>query len=138
MDALIELFVTLKDLCTSLLNVLIALFFVVVPWLPLMAWIAFWMLAVNWVKAWDIIWRRGGIIGVVLLMVVAMMVWAAVAPPASGYHNILGLTVSNNVGKFVFVTTLTCIAFLCGAAQMSGFAGKLVDFSADDDAPAAH
>lgn len=138
MDALNELFHNLGDLFLSLLNVFVALIKVVVPWLPLLAWIAFWTLAVNWVRAWRIIFQRGGWIGVLLLMFVAVLVWAAVAPPEPGSHDVYGLAVSNLVGKFIWVTALTCIALLCGSAQMSGFAGKLVDFSDEEDASAAH
>lgn len=138
MDALNELFLNLDILLKSLLKVILALSKVVAPWLPLMAWIAFWMLAVNWVRAWRIIFQRGGWIGVLLLMFVAVLVWAAVAPPEPGSHDVYGLAVSNMVGKFIWVTALTCIALICGSAQMSGFAGKLVDFSDEEDAPAAH
>ncbi len=128
MDALIELFVTLRELLTSLLNVVLALLRVVLPWLPLLAWIAFWTLAVNWVRLFDVL-RRGGMVGILLLMFAAVLVWGAVSPPASGHHFMFGLTVSNYVGKFIYVTMLTCIALLCGSAQMNGFAGGLVDFS---------
>ncbi len=137
MDAIIELFGTLNELFWSVLDVLEALFKVILPWLPLLAWIAFWTLAVNWVKAVDVM-RRGGWIGVLLLMLGAVLVWGAAAPPESGSHHILGLTVSNHVGKFIFVSMLTCIALLCGSAQMNGFASGLVSYSADDDSSDSH
>ena len=69
-------------------------------------------------------------------MFVAVLVWAAVAPPENGKHLMLGLSVSNHAGKFIYVTMLTCIALLCGSAQLSGSFGRLVEFpeepSADD------
>lgn len=36
------------------------------------------------------------------------------------YHSLLGLRVSNFVGKFMYVTALICIMFLCGAVQLGG------------------
>lgn len=141
MDAVFELFQSLVNVAESLLDVVIALVKIILPWLPLLAWIAYWSLAVNWVRSFEIL-RRGGFIGVLLLMAVAVIVWGAVAPPIDGTHTIFGLTVSNYVGKFIYVTLLTCIALLCGSVQMSGTFGSLTDFSSDEnetgDAAPAH
>ena len=132
MNAVIELIQNLIALFWSLLSVVVALIKVILPWLPLMAWIGFWTLAVNWVKAFEIMWR-GGFIGVLLLMFSTVLVWGAVAPPVAGYHEIFTLQVDNYPGKFFYVTTLTCIAFLCGSAQMNGFAEGLVCFDTEDN-----
>ena len=147
MDALFNLIQSLVNVFWSLLDVVLALVHVILPWLPLIAWLAYWTFAVNWSKALPIIWR-GGWIGIVLLMFIAMMVWGAVDPPVEN-HLIFGLKVGNYTGKFVYVTLLTCMALLCGAAQLSGYFGKLCDFpdppeeshndhSHDDHAHAAH
>ena len=117
----------------SLLQIIWSLLTVIGSWAPLLAWIGFWGLAVNWVRAWDII-RRGGFIGVLLLMVVWVMVWAAVSP---GPTNLFGLTVSNYPGKFVWVTGLTVIAGICGSVQMSGGFGRLACFASEEAEPAA-
>lgn len=127
MDALVDLFSSLVDVLWSLLNVVVNLVRVIVPWLPLLAWIGFWTFAVNWAKAFPIL-RRGGFIGVLLLMFVSVLVWGSVAPPVGGEHVMFGLSVSNYVGKFIYVTMLTCIALLCGSAQLSGAFGTLCDF----------
>lgn len=137
MDAFIELIDNLVTLFWSLLDVVVALVKVVLPWLPLLAWIAFWTLAVNWVRAFDIL-RRGGFVGVLLLMFAAVLVWGAVAPPVAGHHEIFTLQVDNYPGKFFYVTALTCIAFLCGSAQMNGVARGLVRFDAEDEKSATH
>lgn len=133
MDAVIDLFQSLVNVFWSLIDVVIALVNVILPWLPLLAWIAFWSFAVNWAKTFDIL-RKGGFIGVLLLMFAAVIVWGAVAPPIEGTHTLFGLTVSNYAGKFIYVTMLTCIALLCGSVQMSGTFGSWVDFSKDDAA----
>ena len=140
MDALFDLFSSLVNVLQSLFDVVVNLVRVILPWLPLLAWVGFWTFAVNWAKALPIL-RRGGVIGVLLLMFVAVMVWAAVAPPENGKHLMLGLSVGNHAGKFIYVTMLTCIALLCGSAQLSGSFGRLGEFPeepADDDHGHAH
>ena len=131
MDAVVNLFQSLVNVFWSLLDVVMALVMVILPWLPLLAWIGFWSFAVNWVRTFDIL-RKGGFIGVLLLMFAAVIVWAAVAPPIEGTHTLFGLTVSNYAGKFIYVTMLTCIALICGSVQMSGTFGSLIDFSNED------
>ena len=131
MDAIIELFHNLQLLFWSLLNVVVSVVKVILPWLPLLAWVGFWTLAVNWIKAFDIL-RRGGFIGLLLLMFVAVLVWGAVAPPVLGHHQLFGLVVGNYAGKFVYVTMLACIALMCGSAQMNGFAKGLICFDEED------
>ena len=133
MDAVINLFQSLENVFWSLLDVVMALVFVVLPWLPLLAWVAFWSFAVNWARTFDVL-RKGGFIGVLLLMFAAVLIWGAVAPPIEGTHTLFGLTVSNYAGKFIYVTMLTCIALLCGSVQMSGTFGSLIDFSNEDAA----
>lgn len=135
MDALFDLFSSLINVLWSLLDVVVNLVRVILPWLPLLAWIGFWTFAVNWAKAFPIL-RRGGFIGILLLMFVTVIVWGAVAPPVNGKHLMLGLSVSNYAGKFIYVTMLTCIALLCGSAQLSGAFGRLGEFPdepAEDD-----
>jgi hypothetical protein len=135
MDALFDLFSSLINVLWSLLDVVVNLVRVILPWLPLLAWVGFWTFAVNWAKAFPIL-RRGGFIGILLLMFVTVLVWGAVAPPVNGKHMMLGLSVSNYAGKFIYVTMLTCIALLCGSAQLSGAFGRLGEFPeepAEDD-----
>ena len=135
MDALFDLCSSMVDVFRSLLDVVVNLVRVLLPWLPLLTWVGFWTFAVNWAKAFPIL-RSGGLFGILLLMFVAVIVWGAVAPPVGGSHVLFGLTVSNYAGKFIYVTMLTCIALLCGSAQLSGAFGRLCEFSeepADDD-----
>jgi hypothetical protein len=127
MEALYDLLSSVLDVFWSLLNVVVNLVRVILPWLPLFAWIAFWSFAVNWGKVFPVM-RRGGLIGVLLLMFVAVLVWGSIAPPVDGRHVMFGLTVSNYAGKFIYVTMLTCIALLCGSAQLSGAFGRLGEF----------
>ena len=130
-----QLLTSLQSLLAASWEVVIALLVLVLPWTPLLAWVAFWLLAVNWVKLRDIL-LRGGWIGVVLMGLVMVLVWSLVAPPASGSHHLFGLHVSNFVGKTVYVTALLTIMFLCGSVQLSGACGTLAHFPEvppDDD-----
>jgi MFS family permease len=89
--------------------------------------VAFWTLAVNWAKLYPVL-TKGGMIGVVLLAVCAILVWSVIDIPASGTHELYGLQVSNMVGKTVYVTSLVVIAFLCGSVQLAGCCGSLCKF----------
>ncbi|MBX3437167.1 MAG: hypothetical protein KF861_06735 [Planctomycetaceae bacterium] len=127
-----ELFDALWALLGALYDVVVALVAVVVPWTPLIAWVAFWSLAVNWVNLRRVL-LSGGWVGVLLIMLMAVLGWGSIAPPESGRHVMLGLTLSNFVGKTVYVTALAVIALLCGSMQLSGLCGSLVCFN---DSPA--
>ncbi|WP_437225776.1 hypothetical protein SH661x_004231 [Planctomicrobium sp. SH661] len=108
-------------------GLIVALVQAILPWTPLLLWIAFWLLAVNWRKLYPVLWQ-GGIFGVILIALMAVMVWAAVAEPEGGSHHLAGLVVDNFAGKFVYVSGLTVIAFLCGTVQLSGACGACCNF----------
>jgi hypothetical protein len=135
MEALGNLVDSFSNLFLSLVDIVASLAAVVFPWAPLIAWVAFWMLAVNWVKLREI-FLRGGWVGFLLMAFVMILVWGAVAPPASGAHNLLGLKLSNYVGKTVYVTFLFCIILLCGSVQLSGVVRPI--FPADEPEPEGH
>jgi len=120
MEALFE---SLIQFLTAGWYVLINLFIVLVPWSPLMVWIAFWMCAVNWVPLRRVL-LSGGWVGLVLVGLFMIIVWGTVAPPESGYHHMFQLKLSNFVGKTVYVTALFCIMLLSGSVQLSGALGN--------------
>ncbi|GAB4140742.1 MAG: hypothetical protein Tsb009_10210 [Planctomycetaceae bacterium] len=124
---------SLGDLIVALWDVFVSLAVLVAPWWPLIAWVAFWLFAVNWVKFRAVL-LEGGWIGLVLLGLLMVLVWGTIAPPAEGTHSIFGLTLSNYVGKTVYVTTLFSIMFLCGSVQLAGSWPACCQF-ADDDQP---
>jgi hypothetical protein len=116
---------SLYQLVIALGELILALGALLVRYLPLAAWIAYWTFGVNWVRFRRVL-LDGGWVGVVLLALVAILVWGTISPPASGTHSFLGLALNNLVGKTVLVTTLICIMFLCGSVQLSGFGGALL------------
>lgn len=123
-----QLLDSLLNLVEALLQVLAALAAAVAPWWPLIAWVAFWLLAVNWVKLRGTL-LDGGWIGVILIALMMVLVWGVVAPPAEGAHHLLGLSVSNFVGKTMYVTGLLVIMLLCGSVQLSGAVDRYLQFS---------
>jgi hypothetical protein len=127
MEALLQSFV---ELLLAVWQLLLALVAVVLPWTPLLAWVAFWSLAVDWVKL-RLVMIRGGWIAVVLIALVATLVWGMVDPPMEGSHYLLGKTVGNFVGKFMYVTGLTVIMLVCGSVQLAGGCGKWAYFPED-------
>src|SRR6476469_1341972 len=86
---LMELLQSLLNVLSSLLTFLVEVGHTLLPWVPLFAWIAFWLLAVNWLQLWPVLFQRGGWIGVVLIFAMVVLVWSVIAPPPDGSHHIL-------------------------------------------------
>ncbi len=128
-----ELWGSLVDLFVALWGIAYSLVQLVTPWTPLLAWVAFWLFAVNWVKLRQVL-LQGAWTGVVLTGLVMVIVWGSISP---GNHELFGLHVSNFVGKTVYVTMLFCIMFLCGSVQLAGFLPNCCRFAevgpAEDD-----
>jgi hypothetical protein len=129
-----ELLHALWNLVLATAELLVVLVWSLAPWTPLLAWVAFWLLAVNWRKLSPVL-IQGGWVGVALILLVAVLVWSSIAPPAAGKHFLLGLQLDNFYGKFVYVSGLAVIALLCGTAQNAGVCAALCRF--DEPAPAA-
>lgn len=124
-----DLWNSIVQLLEVLLQLVVNLGQVILPWLPLIAWVAFWLLAVNWVKLRQVL-LQGGAIGVGLIALMTVLIWGMIAPPPDNHHYLMGLSVSNYYGKLVYVTTLLCIMLLCGSVQLSGLVSPWVNFAA--------
>ena len=131
-----ELLISLSDLLVAAWSLLRAVSGLLLPWFPLALWIGFWLCAVNWIKLREVLISKGGVLGVLLIGAVWVLIWGRVAPPESGSHFILGLTVSNFVGKLVYVTAMFCLMFLCGSVQLSGCCNQWCEVTMPD--PHAH
>lgn len=121
------LLVSLVDVFVSVGNLILAVLTLLAPWTPLAAWLAYWLFAADWSKLWPVM-ARGGWIGVVLIGLMMALIWGVVAPPTGGKHVILGLSLSNFVGKFVYVTALLVMMTVCGSVQLSGACGRWASF----------
>ncbi len=124
------------EMVVSVWNFLTALVAQIAPWTPLIAWICFWLFAVNWVRLRDVMLKGGGI-AVVLIGLVMVLIWGSASPDS---HFFFGHEISNFVGKTVYVTVLFCIMFLCGSVQLSGCCAQCCNFEEPetDDAHAVH
>lgn len=133
MEALLT---SLVDLFIALWGVFVSLFHVLLPWLPLAAWVGFWMFAVDWQKFQKVL-RQGGWIAVLFIGLMMVLIWGLIAPPADGFHYLLGLKTSNFIGKFAYVAGLFGIMFLCGAVQphLTDCCGRVWEI--EDESPAA-
>lgn len=124
MDAVLQ---NLIELGRALAVLIVSIGRVLLPLLPLVAWVAYWTFGVNWTKLRSAL-LQGGWVGLVLLGFLAVLVWGTVAPPVTGAHQFFGLTLGNFVGKTVLVTALICIMLLCGSVQLSGACGSWCQF----------
>ncbi len=126
---------SLVELTFALVDLIGSVGYLILPWTALVAWLVFWLFAVNWTKFRAQITQEGGWIALLLIGFVWIIVWGVVAPPASGSYHLFGLNISNFTGKTVYVTSLYCLMFLAGAAQLSGSFGSCCQFA--DAAPEA-
>ncbi len=134
-----ELITNVGELVWAAWGVCASLAALLLPWSALAAWIGFWMFGVNWTKFREVL-LQGGWVAVALIGLVMVLIWGLVAPPPDGSHHLFGLTVSNFVGKTVYVSALFCIMFLCGSVQLSGCCAqccKFEDDAAESDSHAA-
>jgi hypothetical protein len=82
--------------------------------LLLIAWVAWWLGAVNWKRAWAVL-AYGGWAPVVLLTLITAAVWAALAPSTA---NVLDLfPVGNFWWQLGAVTGVVLLALFCGWLQ---------------------
>ena len=110
-----EILNTLRQLGGNLVDLGTDLFPIAVPVCLLIAWVAWWLWAVNWWKAFPAL-QGGAWLPLVLLIVVSALVWSRIAP--SGY-NFLGLaTLPNFWWQLVAVSLYVGIALFCGYLQI--------------------
>ena len=81
---------------------------------PCLLWCAFWLWAVKWKKAWQVL-GQGGWAPLVLLVLIAAAVWSRINP--DGYPVLNGVTIPNFWWQLVVVLSLTGLAFFCGWLQ---------------------
>jgi hypothetical protein len=74
--------------------------------LLVIVWIAWWLWAVNWTRAWERL-AEGAWVPLILVMIVAALVWSQIVPAASFNFWI----------QLVGVSVLVCLALFCGWLQ---------------------
>lgn len=83
-------------------------------WALLIAWVAWWLGAVNWRKVWPVL-GQGGWAPAVLLVVLGALGWSQIAP--GSYSLLGGMVVSNFWWQLGAVSLLACLALFCGWLQ---------------------
>ncbi|MGC4089147.1 MAG: hypothetical protein QM756_14940 [Polyangiaceae bacterium] len=124
---MLEVLSNLVSLLAAVWQLVISVAALILPWTPLIGWLAFWLFAVDWVKLRAVM-LQGAWIAVLFFGFMAILIWGVIAPPDDGFHYFFGLTLSNFVGKTVYVTALITIMYLCGSVQLSGACGSWASF----------
>jgi hypothetical protein len=97
----------LPEWLTNILGILLS-------WLPLALWVVWWLLAVNWKKAWSAL-AQGAWLAVLLLMFLTTLVWSYLDPSP------LTLAGAGSIPAFWWrlgcVCALTLVALFCGWLQ---------------------
>lgn len=133
---MLELLYKLIAVIVAVWELVCELVALVLPWTPLLAWVGFWLLAVNWVK-YRAVLLKGGWTGLLLIYLMMILIWGLIAPPEGGTHQIFQLQLSNYVGKTVYVTALFSIMFICGSVQLAGTVNRWICFEDDEDTDSA-
>lgn len=129
-----DILITVGRLCNTLGELLVQLVQLGLHWSLLLAWIAWWLLAVNWNKTWSVL-RQGAWVPLVLLMLVGALAWSRIAPSSC---NCLGfLEVPNFYWQLGAVGLLAAGTCFCGWLQ--GLLGWTpADINLDPPAPGHH
>jgi hypothetical protein len=128
-----ELFETLAVLFRTLGRLGIELVQLGLAWSLLLVWIAWWLWAVNWKKAWKVL-AEGGWMPLVLISVMASVVWSHVSP--TDWHILPTLFVPNFWWHLGAVCLLVGSALFCGWVQ-GYFGWTPAEIDLEPPAPAA-
>ena len=124
----------LNQLAFHLFNLLSALAGFLLQWSLLIAWLAWWLWAVNWKRVWPVL-AQGAWVPVVLISVVSALVWSKIAP---GECSCLGFTtVPNFWWQLGGVSLLVAVTLLCGWLQ-EVFGWTPPEVSLEPPEPAGH
>src|SRR5262249_42972354 len=105
---------SVEKIAIDFVGLLEALLFLGLHFALLIAWVAWWLRAVGWRKAWPVL-ARGGWAPLVLLMIVAALVWSRLAP--STYDDLGFVRIGNFWWQLGAVSLLAGVTLLCGWLQ---------------------
>ena len=109
-----ELWHTLGELVAVLGQLFVQLFALGAHWVLLILWVAWWLFAVNWHKAWPVL-RSGGWAPLVLLIVIVALTWSRLQPVSRAFLG--AFTIPNFWWQLVYVAMLAVSALFCGWLQ---------------------
>jgi hypothetical protein len=100
------------EIILQLLALLAQVAVLLLPVLPLILWCVWWLLCVNWKKAWPIL-AAGGWVPIILLVLMSSLVWSRLYPTC----DCLGFPLPVFLWQLVSVTILVLLALFCGWVQ---------------------
>jgi hypothetical protein len=109
-----ELWDTLGQLVVNLGTLLVLLLALALRWSLVIAWLAWWLFAVDWKKVWPVL-ARGAWAPVLLLLLIVALVWAQLEPAEGTFLGVV--SVPNFWWQLGGVSVLTAVALLCGWLQ---------------------
>lgn len=109
-----DLWTAVEQLVRSILVLGAALLVWAGQWSLLIAWLAWWLGAVNWRRVWPAL-AQGAWLPVVLLLVMSALVWSTIQP--AGYQVLGVVPLSAFWWRLLIVACLAGLAFLCGWLQ---------------------
>lgn len=118
-----ELLNSLIELVLALVGVAFALLTLLKPVLPLLVWMAFWYLAVDWKRLRSTL-GAGGWVVPVLVAAFVVAVRIATAESATVKMPFGPATLSPTVAAVAWTSLMAALAMICGAAQISRNAAK--------------
>lgn len=118
-----ELLHSLVDLVLSIIAVLHAVVLLARPLLPLLAWMAFWYLAVDW-KRLRATLGAGGWVAPVLVAGFAVVIRVVSTKQGHPPMPFGPTTISPVVAGIAWTSLLAALAMICGAAQISRNAAR--------------
>jgi hypothetical protein len=125
-ESLVRLLAALRDVGVQLWAVLL-------PLLPVLLWIVYWLFAVDWRKVWPVL-ARGAWAPVVLLLLVVAAAWSRIAP--SNCDCLGFVTITNFWWQLGSVSTLAAVALFSGWLQ--GYMGWAPPEYAVEPPPGGH
>jgi hypothetical protein len=110
----VEIIQTLTQLVITLGTLIVEIGALALRHALLIVWVAWWLGAVNWSKAWGAL-ARGGWMVVALLTIVSALVWSAIVP--SNYILFDQFQLPNFWWQLMAVTLIVLLALFCGWLQ---------------------
>ncbi len=111
---MIEVFLTLGQLFLLLGTLIVQILNLILQWSLILVWLAVALLAINWKNIWPTL-AKGAWLPGVLLIIIASIVWASIAPSSC---NCLGfMTVGNFWWQLGAVSLIATVTLLCGWLQ---------------------
>lgn len=124
---MIELLNSLQGLVFAVWNVIAAIGQLTIDHWFLLAWITYFLFAVHWAKAFDLL-TKGGWVAASLIAFAVVALMSTLSQTALQQVQVMGWDVHPVAGTIVRSITYLAIAFVCGSIQMSGLPTQVLNW----------